>query len=222
MLTKTELTVDKTIIDSALDELPGIDFRLTINEPTGNFFYDPWIIKSEYEHSPWADLLRGLTNIGEARIIVLGYGKCYQAHADIDDRYHLTLQTDNSYLIDLDNNNMHRLNVDGIWYDMDAGRLHSAVNFGYQDRIQLVVRKLLLKNNLKEPVYIRIRYVGDNKDSARFKFDSYFSPWLNRANKQNIISDFSFEHNDVRFKMEKSHVQTLKEVSTEEFHIDIS
>ena len=220
MLTKTTYTVSQELINKALSELPQIDFRHTINQPTGDFFYDPWTVKEEFKNTVWEELIKELPNIGEARIIDLGYGKCYQAHADIDDRYHLTLHTDNSYLIDLDNDEMHKLKSDGVWHDMNAGKLHSAVNFGYKNRIELVVRKLLKKNKLNDPIKVNMKYIGSDKDTARFKFDNLFSPWLNYANKQGIISDFSFQHNDVNFKIEKSKLQELKNISTEEFKIN--
>jgi hypothetical protein len=46
----------------------------------------------------------------------------YTSHADIDDRWHLSLTAEQSYLIDLDNMQMHKIDIDGYWYDMDAGK----------------------------------------------------------------------------------------------------
>ena len=58
----------------------------------------------------------------------------------------------------------------GIWYDMNAGRRHTAAHFGSEDRVQLVVRQLLpapLIVNPKE-VSITLKQVVVDR---RFIFD---------------------------------------------------
>jgi hypothetical protein len=133
MLERLGYKVPIELISKALLELPSEEFRYSINNPTGRFFYDPWIIKQDLIGSVWDQILKTLPfPVGEARIAILKFGTCYQSHADIDDRYHLNLQGESSYLIDIDNNKLHKLNTDGFWYLMDAGRLHSATNFGTQ------------------------------------------------------------------------------------------
>jgi hypothetical protein len=126
-----------------------------------------------------------------------------------------------SYLINLETETMYPLSTDGIWYEMDAGPRHSAANFGNQDRIQLVVRKLLSKNNLKEPVGIKMHHTGTNKYGVRFAFDDILSPWLNRANKLGLISDFSYAHNDVRFKIEHSQLDNLTNLLPVDFKVEV-
>jgi hypothetical protein len=93
---------------------------------------------------------------GEARIIILKPGTSYYCHADADDRWHLNLQSEFGFICDIDQSVMHKLSTDGNWYDMDAGRRHTAANFGHIDRIQLVVRQLLDRNVLVNPVDIKI------------------------------------------------------------------
>jgi hypothetical protein len=96
---------------------------------------------------------------------------------------------------------MHQLQTDGIWYKMDAGRKHTAANFGHIDRVQLVVRHLLNRNKLVNPVDIKIALKIDTPD-FRYQFDSTISPWLNRANKQGIIDNFKFINDEVSFSIE--------------------
>lgn len=222
MLEKTDYTVESSLLNLAVTESNGLEFKHSINEPTGDFFYDPWIIKNEYKDTVWEKILETLpNNIGEARIITLDNGKCYLSHSDIDDRYHLNISGQYSYLINLDTNTMHPLIADGVWYSMNAGPRHSAVNFGSINRIQLVVRKLLTKNNLSNPVSVKIYYSGSDKNGVRFIFDDVISPWLNKANKDKIITDFSHNHNDVRFKIENNKLEEFKKLLPENFKIDI-
>jgi hypothetical protein len=222
MLTKTAYTVSTDLLQQAIDCLPNNDFRLAINQPTGNFFYDPWEIKPEYKDTVWNILYQSLpTTAGEARIVNLAPGTCYQVHADIDDRYHLNVGGEECYLIDLDNKEMHKLSSDGIWYEMDAGRLHTAANFGRRQRIQLVVRKLLINPDFDNAVSIRITSSGYSKDDARFVFDNTLSNWLNLANKQNYIKDFKFGSNEVTFKIDETQLDELRAHATTGFHIEV-
>ena len=121
MITETSYTVDPSLFQEACYSLPKHGMKTAINEPTGNFFYDPWILKTEYKGTVWETLYNSLpVTKGEARIIILDPNQCYQIHADIDDRYHLNILGEKCYLIDLDDNIMHFLKTDGIWYNMDA------------------------------------------------------------------------------------------------------
>ena len=138
--------IEKTSFQFSISDVQDIISTLTndkvviFNEPTGDFFYDPWVIKDEYKHTVFDKLLSVLPNIGQARLIKLECGDTYYAHADIDDRYHMSIQGNYSYLIDLDNNVMHSVPVDGCWYIMDAGKLHVASNFGEIYRYQFFLK----------------------------------------------------------------------------------
>jgi len=192
MLSPTNFTVSTEWFQELYDITANQVMKTVINEPTGNFFYDPWVIKKEYVGTVWEKLLKPLSNIGEVRKIVLEPGQCYQAHADIDDRYHLTIQAEKCYLIDLNFNKTHELYPDGIWYEMDAGRLHTAANFGRYPRMQLVARKLMLRPVLKNPINIRFTSSIKNPDDRRFIFDNTLSTLLNYFNKLGVIDNFSF------------------------------
>jgi len=220
MLTHTNYTTDPKLFQEACSQLPKAGMRTTINRPTGDFFYDSWVLKDEYKNTVWETLYNSLPVVkGEARIIILDPNQCYQRHADIDDRYHLNILGENSYLIDLVRDIMHPLAQDGIWYDMDASFLHTAANFGRRARIQLVVRKLLKKNQLKNPVDVAVTTTMTNADHARHIFDNTVSPWLNGANKAGYIVNFSHSSTFVKFSVEQDKIDSLKHILPDEFRL---
>jgi hypothetical protein len=212
MLCPTNYTVESYLLEEAIKQSDKDEFKLILNQPTGNFFYDPWVIKPEFIGTVWEDILNSLPlDKGEARIITLKPGTSYYSHADADDRWHLNLKSEYGFLCDLNNQQMHLLTPDGIWYDMDAGRIHSAVNFGHHDRVQLVVRQLLKSNVLKNPINIKIRLKETSPD-YRYQFDRTISPWLNRANKKGSISNFKFLDTEVSFDIEVDELNSLKRI----------
>jgi len=220
MLTPTNYTVDPNLFQTACGQLPETGMKTTINQPTGNFFYDPWVLKEEYKDTIWETLYNSLPVVkGEARIIILDPGHCYQQHADIDDRYHLNILGEQSYLIDLVRDTMHPLAQDGVWYDMDASFLHTAANFGRKARVQLVVRKLLKNNKLKNPVEVALTTTIDNINYARNLFDNTISIWLNEANKHGYITNFSYLSPFVKFNIEQDKLDSLKHILPDEFKI---
>jgi hypothetical protein len=220
MLTPTKYTVDTSLFKEACQALPEDGMKTTINQPTGDFFYDPWQLKDEYKGTVWETLYDSLPVAkGEARIIILDPGQCYQIHADIDDRYHLNILGDNSYLINLVQETMHLLSQDGIWHDMDASFLHTATNFGRKARVQLVVRKLLKKNILSNPVEVSLATSMENPNHARFLFDNTMSPWFNEANKLGFINNFTQGAVSIKFNIEKDKLESFKRMLPEEFKI---
>ena len=221
MLSATHHIVDSSIIKELVNTVSTDQFKVTINQPTGDFFYDSWVINPELKGTVWEKVLESLpVDQGEARIIVLKSGTSYFCHADADDRWHLNLQSDRGYLIDIDNSEMHLLSTDGIWYHMNAGKLHTAVNFGSIDRIQLVVRQLLKRNILVDPVAVKITLKAEVRD-FRYQFDNTVSPWLNVANKQGIINNFKFINDEVMFDINRSAVSSLKKIVPNIFEVTI-
>jgi len=220
MLTPTKYTVEPNLFQEALNYLPTEEMKTTINQPTGDFFYDPWILKDEYKGTVWETLYNSLPVIkGEARIIILDPGHCYQTHADIDDRYHLNILGDNSYLINLVQETMYPLSQDGIWYDMDASFLHTATNFGRKARVQLVIRKLLKKNKLFNPIEVSLVTSMENPNYARFLFDNTLSPWFNEANKLGFINNFIQGALSIKFNIEQNKLESLTNILPEEFKL---
>lgn len=222
MITTTEFTVPLELLHTASASVNLEEFKNSINEPTGNFFYDSWKIKEEFKGTVWEIILNTLpTNIGEARVIVLNPATCYQSHADIDDRYHLNIQSESAYMIDLENRRTYKVEQDGIWYNMNAGALHSAANMGRIYRIQLVVRQLLNYNTLVDPVEVRVLSTLPLGDS-RYLFDQRASSWLNYANKQEKISNFSYNGTVVQFLIEKNEVTNFKAMLGPDFIVEIN
>jgi len=220
MLSPTNYTVNTSLFQEARSQLPVGKMKTIINQPTGNFFYDPWLLKDEYKGTVWEKLYDSLPIIkGEARIIILDPAHCYQTHADIDDRYHLNILGEACYLMDLVREQMFRLEQDGIWYDMDAGLLHTATNFGRYARVQLVVRKLLKNNKLKNPIEVSLSTTIENTDDARFMFDNTLSPWFNEANKLGFINNFDHSPISIKFNIEQDKIDSFKRILPNEFKI---
>ena len=149
---------------------------------------------------------------GEARVIVMEPGHSYSAHADVDDRWHLTLDADESYLVDLKNQKMYKLVADGTLYLMDSGRLHTASNYGYKPRYQLVIRKRLKGRILDNPVYFNLTLI-DPPYNARYLFDKSFSILLNRLEKEEKITNFKkISDKEIEFVIESEQITRIKEL----------
>jgi hypothetical protein len=221
VITPTNYKINDELLQEAINSLPNVDSRLSLNQPNGRFFNDPWQLKTEYKNTVWQKILDSLNEQkGEARLIKLAQGQCYPSHADIDDRWHLSLTGNHSYLIDLDNNTMHKTDECGRWYSMDAGRRHTAANFGSGDRIQLVVRKLLPVPNIANPLNVKIT-LKEVLSERRFVFDDIISPWLNYAYKKGIVDNFKGEDLKATFVVEKSYFDELKILISSHFNIEI-
>jgi hypothetical protein len=220
MITPLAYTVDADLLAKATALY--YTGKNSINKPTGRFFYDAWELKDEYKGTVWEEILATLpVTIGEARIITLKPETSYPVHADIDNRYHLNLQGESCYLIDLENSVMHPVSQDGIWYNMDAGRLHTASNFGRADRVQLVVRQLLTDNKLIDPVNVTISVGGSSEDDSRFIFDQRVSPWMNRANTAKLLTNFRYENSQIKFTVERIAINDLGAiVATTDFKLE--
>jgi len=223
MLQSTPFSIPKNVLDSAIAALPAMlntihadDSKAALNYPTGKFFYDPWKIKPEYEGTVWETILNSLDQpIGEARLIKLAQGEAYPSHSDLDDRWHLSLVGNNSFLINLETKEMHETLVDGKWQIMNAGIKHTAANFGSTDRIQLVVRKLVATADINDPVKIRITLTNQTKD-RRFIFDNIISPWLNYSFKTGVIKDFVGKDLSAELTIERNALDRLKYILASE------
>lgn len=222
MLSNTHYTVSVDLLQEAISQLPIFDQRLDLTVSTGDFFYDKWSISDTFKNTVWEELLSTLpTNPGQARLMRLKPGEAYYSHADMDDRYHLNLIGEKSFLVNLDDRSMFSTVPDRKWYLMDAGFRHSAVNFSNTDRIQLVVRKLLTHGMIKNPIEVNISCDSKSHD-FRYLFDDIFSPWLNRKNKLGAIDYFKLVHeHQVSFITEQSLVPELQEMCPEKFEIKL-
>jgi len=221
MITATYRTIPLELIKDASTYISKMsDVKTSLNQPTGDFFYDKWIIKEEFKNTVWESILDFFPeDIGEARIINLSSGNCYLQHADIDDRYHLNVVGENSYFMDVDNQEIHKIENDGIIYEMDAGRIHSAVNLDCNDRYQLVVRKRLIQTQLVNPSRVIVRPIHEK---ARFIFDNKISPLLNEFNKQNTLANFKIISDGVSFDLQTDRLHELDNLDPTEFSLTIA
>ena len=206
------------LIEQALSEHPVTDEVVVLNKPTGDFFYSAWTIKDESKDTAWERILMSLTApLGEARIITLKPGESYQSHADIDNRWHLNLTGEQSFLIDLESETMFKCQRDNSWYFMLTDRLHTACNFGSGPRMQLVVRELLRKPiDTSKLISVSIVAVNPAPDT-RYKFDNVFSTFLNSANYNYKMSEFSFTDLLVTFKLAADLKEELERIKTTDF-----
>lgn len=219
MITKLEYQVSQTVFQNLKNEIPEFDHRIDINIPTGNFFYDKWEISDKFKNTVWQTVLECLPfPIGEARLMKLEPGAAYYSHADADDRYHLSITGEKSFLVNLDKNELYSVDNDGHWYEMNAGIRHSAVNFGNKTRVQLVVRKLLQKNNLIDPIEVKIS-VEKHRHDYRYVFDDVYSPWLSKSIKEGMVDNFSVKNEEVFFSVEKRLLNELEQLCPDGFEV---
>lgn len=195
MLTNTGLSFDVSSIIPLINKVKWDDKgRCQLNDPTGNWLYDPYTVKPEWKGTSLEDLLTLLEqsySIGEARLMKMTPGTCYQSHADIDDRIHFNITSnDQSYLVDLDSKKMYQLETDNLIYYMDASHRHIAANFGCTDRIQLVVRVRLTRIDNSQFVKktIQFRTLPAN---FRYIFDNTVSPFISKKIKTGDIGFFN-------------------------------
>ena len=208
MLTKTGITHSSKEIYNLVKHFgPG---KNVLNEPTGDFFYDEWKLLPEYKGTSLEELLIKLGKVGEARINVMKPGECYTAHADIDDRFHLTLNSEHSFLTDIIWSKTFPCYADDTVYGMDAGRLHTASNYGYKNRYQLVIRKLLNKIDLQEPAVVTCMALQPTPYNLRYLFDRSFSCLLNKFNKLGVMTNFEkMSDTSIKFEVEAEYVQEV-------------
>jgi hypothetical protein len=208
------------LIEQALAECPINDEVVVLNKHDGNFFYGNWSIKDEFKDTLWKQVLDTLPcSIGEARIITLASGESYQSHADIDNRWHLNLTGHQSFLIDLENQEMFKCTRNNHWYFMRTGRKHTACNFGFIPRLQLVVREPLRESrHFTNLISVSITQAVPAPEN-HYKFDNIFSPWLNQINEEYKMTDFSPSPTLVTFKMEAELKEELERIRTLDFVI---
>lgn len=223
MINITTWQCPKELIKKAVEEHPNEGGRFVLNEPTGNFFYDEWKIKDEFKGTVWEEVLKTLPyRVGEARVITLAPNQSYMSHADIDNRWHLNLTGQQSYLMDLDAQKMYKQSTDGYWRYMFADKIHTAGNYGSTPRIQLVVRELLKHTRFTNLVSVEITPAYEQFD-YRYQFDNIISPWLNRKNQAGELAEFIYSDTAVLFKIPahvKDQLYELTAYITDRFNIN--
>ncbi len=166
-----------------------IDKKLDLNVPSGKFFNDPWLVKDEFKNTPLGHVLESIPNCGQARLLCLKSGESYTAHTDPDDRVHLAIISNEfSFLVDIDNGNLHHLPVDGQLWLMDTSRIHVAANWGGWDRIHLNVRVLLPAFDKSMPG-IHFKVIDGPQDWKQASYIELMGN-INQGIKHNVITGF--------------------------------
>lgn len=192
MITDLDITVD---LQPLLADLTKAQWdsknRCCLNTPKGNWLFDDYEILPQWQGSSFDNFLTNLPfRVGEARLMKLTPGTCYPCHSDLDDRYHLNLTSnDQCYLIDLESHKMHPVKSDGKVYYMNANLLHTAVNFGDVDRVQLVIRKPFERISDQGMTEVSIKFL-DSKFNFRYQFDQKMSPIIGMLAKEKNLSWF--------------------------------
>lgn len=187
--------------------------RCQLNRATGHWLYDSYEISDEWKDTEFENLLNSLPfSIGEARLMKLSFGDCYSAHADVDDRLHMNLiSNEHSYLIDLTETRMYPLLPDGKLYRMNGGKVHTAVNFGSTDRIQLVIRIPLEKYSRSDFVVRTIEFLNP-VFNLRYILDNHISTYINYAIKAGEIGYFNpLTETKIEFHLSPESFDTLLE-----------
>ena len=102
------------------------------------------------------------------------------------------------------------LNLNNTVYLMNAGLLHSASNYGYKNRYQLVIRKRLQHNNMMNDPRQVMMTSKDPAYNLRYLFDSSFSILLNKMAKEKQIDSFArINDTTIKFLCEGSKINDL-------------
>lgn len=186
MLKRMNLNVD---IDPIVDQVSTLNFdkSLALNFTDGKLLNGPFKTKPEFVGTPLGDAIEKIGNVGEARLLKLDSAESYTAHADPDDRIHLAITSNpHCYLLDLENEKMYHIPVDGEFWLMDTGIMHVACNFGGRPRIHLNVRVSVPE--FKKPGYL-LSVEGGDYD---WKQESYtvLMSFFNRSIKNKSITGF--------------------------------
>lgn len=183
---------EKFLINPIIEQVQGLGSfgkKLDLNTPTGKFFNDPWQTKQEFINTPLGDVLNSLGDIGQARLLCLESAESYTAHCDPDDRIHLAIITNPfSFLVNIQNQQMHHLPADGQLWHMDTGKIHVAANWGPRTRIHLNVRVLLPHFRADQPG-LRIRVLEGDYDWKQLAYTPLMAT-INYNVKNKIITGF--------------------------------
>lgn len=186
MLKKLEENFSIQSIVEQVEKMPVFDKFVQLNEAEpGRLLNGPYTVKSEFIDTPLGNVLTQLGNIGEARLLKLRPEESYMAHCDPDDRLQISIIT-NEYcrIIDLEQNQMFYLPVDGSVWLMDTGNIHVASNFGAHDRIHLNIRVLL-----PDVTDGWVRYIVEGGDyDWKHLIQISITRWINRAIKQGNLT----------------------------------
>ena len=223
MLKKLDHAFPINPIVEQVKALPYFERYIQLNEADeGRLFNGPYRTKLDFVGTPLGDVLAELGDVGEARLLKLRPEESYMAHSDPDDRLHMSVIT-NEYcrIIDLEENQMYYLPVDGTVWLMDTGPIHVASNFGAHERIHLNIRVLL--PDVKEG-WTRFTVDGGEYD-WRHIIQISITRWMNRALKLGKVTGLRKIHDKemlVNFTSEEYKQELVKIAQDAGFTVTLS
>lgn len=215
MISKMSKKFDLEPIIAQVNSL-GYFKRLELNQPSGEFFNDPWSTKEEFLNTPLGNVLKDLGDIGQARLLALDSGESYTAHCDPDDRIHLAIHTNPySFLVDLDDHKLYHLPADGQLWHMDTSRIHVASNWGPRTRIHLNIRVLLPKYNETQPG-LCIKVIEGDYDWKQLAYTPIMRVINNRIKKGYITGFRGISDKEILINTTSQHIfeNALQEIKS--------
>ena len=101
------------------------------------------VLNAEFRGTAVEELLAKLPFLyGRARIMLMRPKSCLSIHVDRGLRYHYAIDTSpDCFLVEVEGSTtrLHHVPADGVLYEMDAFRTHSAMNTGKCMRIHIVI-----------------------------------------------------------------------------------
>ena len=219
LLSSSDYKVSEEVLHKLKSVVPSENKILS--EPTGNFYYDPWIISPSIKNTVYHEVLESLpVKHGQARIFLRPSGTCYNIHGDMENRWHFNLTGEQCYLIDLESFEMFPTVLDGKWYYLDTSILHSTANFGFVPRFQVVIRDLLIHGNIVNPVNITLKGKILNDKLFMEKFHKFYVCYLNKKNKEGHLDNYQPTPTAIHFTIEEQYVSEIESICPNEFIIE--
>lgn len=167
---------------------------IAIHTHTDDFYYGERHLLPQYKNTELERLWNTLDRPGECQLMVMDSGRCYRSHCDIDNRWQFALSTDESYLIDIENQHLWPTQMDGYLYYLNTTYVHSAANFSFSPRFQLIFRQRLQRNELHDPITVWMHHPSQDtthKNHSRYCWDKRVQSWLNcNINQTRTVDNF--------------------------------
>lgn len=219
LLKDTNIKFSNNIIQELLEMFENSNEKTIIcTDETRNKYYEPAVLLDSYKGTAIETVLNTIPEtVSLLAIIIQDPGDSYPIHTDIQDRYHLNIKSKHSYFLDFEENKLMPIHTDGKLYVMDTGIYHSASNYGNERRIQLGAAKMLTPKNIKKPQPVMIEFLGEVTQQDYY-FNYYIMPWLNKADKKNIIDNYNRpKNNKMFFTIEKEFIKEIDNICTKYF-----
>ena len=178
-----DLQLDTSRADEWLTSPRGFNtIPISIHTHTDDFYYGERHLLPQYKNTELERLWNTLDRPGECQVMVMDSGRCYRSHCDVDNRWQFALSSDESFIVDIENQHLWPTRADGRLYYLNTTFPHSAANFSYSPRFQLIFRQRLQRNCLINPVKIWMHHASsdtEHKNHSRYCWDKRVQSWLN-------------------------------------------